>query len=253
MVKIIKSCLVIEKRSTGMFGARQALAAAPDYEEAECFTQDTADTLYTETKMMIEELLSQAQTKSEAMILSAKEEAHSTLEQAKQESKTIREDAYTKGYAQGLQEGLIKANEDKKSGYDVLASLIDDFRHQKEQYLAKQEKEMVELVIALTEKVLGTIIDIRPEVISHIVKNTLAQVSGALRITVKVNPLHIPYLSEYQEIFSDTGCESIQVIEDSNIKPGSCRVITENGFVDSLLEAQLGELKQALLEVVEHD
>lgn len=253
MVKIIKSCLVIEKKPTGLFGARQALAAAPEYEEAEYFTQDTADALYTETKMMIEELLSQAQSKSEAMILKAKEEAQSTLEQAEQESKTISEDAYSKGFAQGLQEGLAEAGEDIKSGYDALASLINDLKHQKEQYLAKQEKEMVELVIALTEKVLGTIIDIRPEVISHIVKNTLAQVSGALRITVKVNPIHIPYLSEYQDIFSDTGCESMQVLEDCNIKPGNCRVITENGFVDSLLEAQLGELKQALLEVVEHD
>lgn len=252
MVKIIKSCLVIEKKPTGIFGARHALAAADEYEEKGSLTQDSADALYAETKMMIEGLIIQAQSKSDAIILKAKEEAQCALEQAEQESKAINEEAYNKGYAQGLQEGLIKTENDLKSRYDTMASLINDLRHQKEQYLLTREKEIIELVMALTEKILGTIINIRPEVISHIVKNTLVQVNGALRITVKVNPIHIPYLSEYLEIFSDTGCENIQVLEDCNINTGDCRVITENGFVDSLLDAQLGELKQALLEVVEH-
>lgn len=225
---------------------------ASEYGEAECLTQETADALYIETKVMLEELISQAQCKADEIILKAKEEAQRIMEQANRESQITKDTAYQEGYEQGVKKGLTQTAEEMKDKYEALLTLFNDFKLQKEEYLIKQEKEIVELVVALTEKIIGTIVDLQPEVISHIIKNTLEHVNGAQRITIKVNPIHIPYLSGYQEMFINNGPENIQILEDSNIKPGNCRIITENGFVDSLLEVQLRELKQALLEVVDH-
>lgn len=250
MAKIIKSCLVVEKKvnKNSNVGTKQVHALATEYEDTESLTQETADALYIETKMMLEELISQAQCKADEIILKAKEEAQRILEQANRDKNS----AYQEGYEQGVKKGLTETAEEMKDKYEALLSLFKDFKLQKEEYLIKQEKDIVELVVTLTEKIIGTIVDLQPEVIRHIIKNTLEHVNGAQRITIKVNPIHIPYLSGYHEIFIKNGQDNMQIIEDSNIKPGNCRIITENGFVDSLLDVQLRELKQALLEVVDH-
>lgn len=251
MAKIIKSCLVVEKKvNKNSNGAAKQVhtTQANEYEDAESLTQETADALYIETKIMLEELISQAQCRADEIILKAKEEAQRIVEQANQDKDLSRQE----GYEQGVKKGLAQTAEEMKDKYEALLSLFKDFEVQKKEYLIKQEKDIVELVVALTEKIIGTIVDLQPEVIRHIIKNTLEHVNGAQKITIKVNPIHIPYLSGYNEIFMDNGQENMQIIEDSNIKPGNCRIVTENGFVDSLLEVQLRELKQALMEVVDH-
>jgi flagellar assembly protein FliH len=224
-----------------------------DWDSREIITQETADSLYCETKVMLEELITKAQQKADDIMLKAKEEAQETIEQTQSKCQSIKEEAYNEGYDQGYQKGTELSSKDISDQYKGLLSLINEFNEKRENFFKKQEREMVEIVIALTEKILGTIIDARPEVVSRIIINTLEHVKGAQKVTIKVNPIHIPYLSDYNDVFKDYNPENIQIAEDPNIKPGDCQVITENGFVDSLLEEQLQELKQVLLEVVDHD
>jgi flagellar assembly protein FliH len=214
-------------------------------------TKETVDVIYNETKVMLEELVARAQQKADDILLKAKEEAHSLIEKSLQDYQVVKDKAYKEGYDQGYEKGLEEAEaEIKKLGRET-ASLIASLKRQKEDLYRKQEKDVVELVIALTEKILGTVIETRPEVICQVIKNTLEHVRDAEKITVKVNPIHIPYLSGFEEQFKDVCPEKFKIAEDPNIKPGDCQVVTENGYLDSMLEEQLIQLKKALLEVVD--
>jgi len=215
-------------------------------------TQEAADALYHETKVMLEELVAQAQIKADDIILKAKEEAQILVETAAQESQVIRDDAYREGYAEGEKQGLEKVESEIKPLYRQVLSLIEEINRDKENLYKKREKDVVELVLAITEKVLGTVVEAKPEIICHIVKNSLEQVRDAEKIIVKVNPIHIPYLSGYEELFKDIYTEKLQIVDDPAIEQGDCQIVTENGFLDSIIEEQIVLLRQALLEVVEH-
>jgi flagellar assembly protein FliH len=251
--KIIKANFVLEKRQNILKRIGSDMSTVNDRDSREDLTQETANALYYETKLMLEDLITKAQQKADDIILKAKEDAQNTIEQASLKCQEIKEDAHNSGYNQGYLKGVEQSSDDIGLQYKGLVSLIKEFDDERKSYFSKQEEEMIELVFALTEKILGTIIDARPEVVNRIIKNTLEHVKGAQKVTVKVNPIHIPYLNDYNDIFKDYNPENIQIVEDYNIKPGDCQVVTENGFLDSLLDVQLLELKQALLEVVDHD
>lgn len=245
MSKIIKARFIVNDN-------RKSIPKREENAKSESFNQETADALYLETKAMLEELVGQAQKKADEIILKAREEAQAEVEHSRQESTRIKDAAYKEGYDQGYQTGLAEASNSLQNLYGDVVSLISSLQKEKEEFLRKQEVEMIELVVALAEKLIGTVFETRPEVISHVVKNTLEHVKDAQRVTVRVNPIHIPYLSGSEEITKDTTIEKLNITEDPTIKPGDCQVVTENGFLDSILEEQLVGIRQALLEVVDH-
>ena len=243
MSKIIKSRFVVN-------GDKNVLSF--NRPMANKLTKETSEELYQETKAMLEEMVAQAQARADNIMLMAKENAQKLMEQAEQESQAIKDSAFQEGYAEGLRTGLENGENQVKPLYPQVLSLIEEIAGQKDSLIKEQEKNLIELTLAITEKLLGTIIEAKPEIICHIVKNSLELVRETERITVKVNPIHIPYLSGCPELIKDVNKEKLQIVEDSAIRPGDCQIATENGFLDLMIDEQLAVLKEALLEVVEH-
>ena len=243
MSKIIKSRFVIT-------GGRDVLFANNENNQ---LTRDISEELYLETKVMLEEMVAQAQAKADQIILQAREEAQKLTEQAELDSQAIKDDAYREGYAEGEKLGLENSENKFKPLYPQVLSLIEEIARQKDCLFREREKDLIELTLTITEKILGTITEVKPEIICHIVKKSLEHVREAEKITVKVNPVHIPYLNGCSELIKDMNSEKLLITEDSAIKPGDCQIISEDGFLDLLIDEQLAVLKQALQEVIGHD
>lgn len=249
MSKVIKARFVISK-------ARETAIPedAPKHPEGEsaCLSTDTTDAIYQETKAMLEDLIAQAQSKADYILLKAREEAQELRERAAEEVQALKDSAWQEGYARGQNDARENSEKEFNELYGRVLSLMDGIRRDSEQLLIKHEQDIIEIILAVIEKVLGTVVEAKPEIIVSIVRNLLEQVREAEKITVRVNPVHIPYLSGYEEVFKELNTENLQIVEDPAIGPGDCLISTENGFLDSRIDEQMRVLRQALQEVVDY-
>ncbi|QNB45772.1 hypothetical protein BR63_05260 [Thermanaerosceptrum fracticalcis] len=211
-------------------------------------TRDTAQAIYLETKVMIEELIAEAQQKADEITLKSRSQAQMILETAHQESQDIKNRAYEEGYRLGYEKGLAEAQHEIKELHGHAQELIGALQQEKLNMLKAYESELLDLVMLITEKILGVIVEVKPEIINGVISRTLSQTAENGKIMVKVNPFHIPYLNISREQAFDFP-DNVVIQEDVSVKPGGCVIISENGIIDAQLEGQIALLKQALRDV----
>lgn len=235
MSKIIKANFVKHESSTKI-----CVSNNQDFP----LTKEAAQAIYLETKVMIEELLAEAQQKADDIMAKSKSQAQMILETAHQESENIKNKAFEEGYRLGYEKGLAESQRGMKELHEQARELIINLQQEKLNMLNIYDSELLNLVMLITEKILGVIVEVRPEIIKEVISHTLKQTVENGKIVVKVNPFHMPYLN--------IPCERDNVViqEDVGVKPGGCVIISENGIIDAQLEVQLALLRQALRDVV---
>lgn len=253
MSKVIKACFVINDNRKIHTNAVPESNHLEHSEREEAFSREMAASIYQETKQMVEEMVIQAQNKADQTIIMAREEAEKIRETSRRESQVAKEAACREGFEQGYREGLKKGDEEIKARYAQVESLLKQLKIERDSKLVEQEKDIIALVMAICRKILATVLEMRPEAIRQVIVNSLEQVKDAEKIIVRVNPIHLPYLSGYEDDLKEqyaTG--GFQIIEDPGILPGDCVVYTESGFVESRMEEQLEIIKAVLMEELGH-
>jgi len=159
--------------------------------------------------------------------------------------KKIEQDAFSKGYA----EGLKAQHKDIAGKLDVLAAITKAMPKIKKDILEKGEEQMVRLSIAVAEKILQQEVSTRKEIILDVIKNALKNISETEGMKIRLNGQDFRYMMEVKKDFlqSFEGIRNIVFEEDSSIKRGGVVVETLFGEVDARLENQLKEIKSALL------
>lgn len=250
MSKIIKARFVLTENSLNQ-PKPQAFAKHSEIEtvhEPNVLTLKTAEEIYAETKMMMEEIVSEAQREADNILLLAKAQAHKLLEDAETEAAKLKEKAAKDGHEQGVVKGKEESKKNSDAILEQTAKLLGKIDKERTGLYKKYEEVILELTFSLTRKIIGSALEIRPEIISEIIKNILKEVKEAERIMVKVNPVHLPYLGTDAVRLTEKQ-DNIQFLEDTSLKPGDFILLTETGFVEYKIDEQLDVLKAALLDV----
>jgi len=181
----------------------------------------------------------EAKSKAEKIIAEAEAEAARIKQKAQRildEVETVRERARQEGFAAGESKGLSQVTE--KLMKVELA---------KERFYKETEKEIIKLVMAVAEKVIGKIVEERPDVIRDVVRQALERSIGD-RITVRLNPFDYKTLVqeniEFRDVLDRT--KRLHFKEDDTIAKGGCIVETEVGTIDAQIETQLDAIRKAL-------
>jgi len=171
--------------------------------------------------------------------------AEKTVQVRETDIKKIQQDAYGKGYA----EGLKSQNKDVAAKLDLLATITKTIPQIKKDILDKGEEQMVKLAIAIAEKILQQEVLTRKEIILDVLKGALKNISETEGMKIRLNPQDFRYMMEVKKDFlqSFDGIRNIVFEEDSSIKRGGAVVETMFGEVDARLENQLKEIKTVLL------
>lgn len=244
MSKVIKAHFIIkESRPLGIqcLDFRAARAKDNAGPSQEILSQAAAAEIYTETKQMMEEVLAATKERAEGMLAQAGKEAKELLEESRREALAERESARREGYAEGYGNGCRQLE-------DLLLRIAGD----KNRQLEEQQEEMVKLIFITAEKILGAVLEIKPEVVSSMLGRILEEVKEARKVTLKVNPAHIPYLHDLYEKYNESNALGLQIAEDPELEPGDCIVITDSGFIEARIAEQLETLKQELLGAAGH-
>ena len=116
--------------------------------------------------------------------------------------------------------------------------------------MAQSEGDIVQLALAVAEKVIRERIKQAPQVTVNVIEAALA-LPGAERVRVKVHPTVAALLQDNSDLLQGVqGFEGIEFVEDVSIEPGGCVVETEFGSVDGRLDTRMSQIAQAVMDVM---
>jgi len=215
------------------------------------------EALLTETKAMVEELISDAKIKATSIMADAQKEADNLLEQTQEkiaklineaqlEAENIKEAAYLDGLEQGKKIGLAEVD----NLVNEANQLVHKAFQEKEEIIKKAEPEIIDLAVKISEKLTRREITLNQDTIQFITSSLLELVQDAKEVTIKLNADDYTYLNNNrQELESCLTRGKLKLEIDNSCAAGDCLIISETGIVVARIDTQLEKISKTLLEV----
>jgi len=200
-----------------------------------------------------------------AQLAAAQREAAAILEQARRDAEILKQKVEAEAREAGRKEGLKDAaalieqqakqladkrlTEQLKTTLPALNQAAEALRKERDQWLAHWETEAVQLSLAVAQKLMRAEIAVHPERATQMIAEALNLAAGQSHILVRLNPQDRRQLGERaQEIVQAmASCGHAEVIEDTTLSPGDCRIETRHGEIDARVETMLQRIAEELL------
>jgi len=157
----------------------------------------------------------------------------------------LERDAFAKGFAQGERAGLDAAAQRGEAMLARLTQTLDELTALRSQMIHQTERQMVQLALAIARRILHREVTLDQDLLIAMARVALDRLGETAHITVRLNP----------DDFGVTGAAraekltggNVEVVADSRIARGGCRVESDLGILDAGVDAQIQELAHALL------
>ena len=149
--------------------------------------------------------------------------------------------ARQEGYAAGHEEGQKAAAGSLAPVIQALQSAVAAMAANEAQLTAQAEKAVVELSLAIADKVIPQTIGELPEALLTVVNQALSKVLAGTRLNLRVNPDDLDRLKANQSELALPAIDPARLTwsADPAVGPGGCIVETDFGDIDARIEHQL--------------
>jgi flagellar assembly protein FliH len=171
------------------------------------------------------------------------------------------ERAYRKGFAEGKAQGT---NDGEHTGLERGTKKIEPFINSLkeaviqlnaiwEETYRQIENEVVELALAIAQKVICREISTDKETVVCVAREALAKVDDPGKIKIKMNPSDLQFINEtkYQLSNLTADVNNVTFEAEENIQSGGCIIETELGEIDARIEKQLQAVKESFRSAME--
>lgn len=200
-------------------------------------------------KSKSEDLIRAAREEASQLIKGAQNEKERILKEAKEQAEKLLIEARGKGYQEGLKKGRAEGEKIRQQAEQHLKNVKELHR----EVLHSLEPEVVELSVKIAEQLIHQQFSLNRETILGIVSAAVKKLSDQSYILIRVNPQEADILKKNRErlklYLKDQA--RVEILADSEISRGSCRVESDCGLVKVNLEEGLKEVKSVLKEVLE--
>ncbi|MFQ3573340.1 MAG: FliH/SctL family protein [Thermodesulfovibrionales bacterium] len=189
-----------------------------------------------------------------------------SLEEIEQEAlqriKTIEEEAFQKGYTDGLK----KAEQESKEILDTerkridetcehLLSVIKKLDTYRSDLVKELLPDVINLSVEIAQKIVKKEIELDRNIVIYIAQEALSKVEDSVdNVTIKVNPVDYDVIVEHLNILRDTSSlKSINIEPVSTIERGGCIVETIKGEIDARIGEQIKEISDAVSTATHRD
>ena len=165
------------------------------------------------------------------------------------------ERAYRKGFADGKAQGV---NDGENTGFELgtkkIEPLISSIKEAliqldaiREETYQQIEKEVVDLALAIAQKVICREISTDPETVVCVAKEALAKVDDQGKIKIKMNPSDMQFINETKYQLSNliADVDHVTFEAEESIQSGGCIIETELGEIDARIEKQLQAIEES--------
>ncbi len=195
----------------------------------------------------------------------AREQAKTIRDEAKQKADALVAGADAKGYEQGMQRGLTEGKElGRREGRE---ELLDELRPQLEQLiqswadalnqwdaqrgemLLSAREDVLAFAVAMAEKIVFRTIEADDSIIEDQLAESLALLSKPSNVAIRINPQDRDLVEEVlpELLRATTDCRHATITDDPTMTRGGCIVRTIGGEVDATIETQLDRIVEAIL------
>jgi flagellar assembly protein FliH len=224
--------------------------------------RDEADSIVQTATQAAEEEKQQITEEAESLKATAQAEADNIIAQAKTQAEALaaetrktlddeRTAALEEGREAGRQEGYAEGKVEVDRLIERTQVVLERAQDKRGEILVETEREIINLVLLMTRKVVKVIAENQREVVVSNVIQALQKVRDRGTIIIRVNLVDLKLTTEHTKEFIETleGAKSIQVVEDSTIDPGGCIIETDFGEIDARIASQLAEIESRILEI----
>jgi len=196
--------------------------------------------------------LSDLAGQADVYLTSVRAEAAKIIQEAKQETVRIRQQAEQAG-RKAAEEAVEQVLDEKvarqmQSLIPALESAVEQLVDSKQQWLQHWENRAVALACAIAERIIRSELRGRPELSLEWVADALRLASGASEIVIQLNPHDFQTMrtqvKELAKVLSPVA--KARVVSNEEITLGGCRIETEFGSIDYQLETQLERMAEEL-------
>lgn len=167
---------------------------------------------------------------------------------AEAEAERQLQEFYKEGLNRGIAEGLAEFERATNEAVAALRNAAEAMVQARENYLAAMEPQILDLVKAITARIILREASIDPEIAATTVQAALRSLADREHLTVCLNPGDWQALQEkgVNPFAGIDGLEAVEIVTDPSVGPGGCTVASECVHVDATLEHQLEMILSAL-------
>jgi flagellar assembly protein FliH len=155
-------------------------------------------------------------------------------------------------YESGLSDGIRKGRELEKNEtlqtLQAMSVIVKEMSALKQSTLENLEEEIVQLSMAVAEKVIHLEATTNREVIRGVLKEAIKNIGDRENMKIRVHPQDFHFMMEIKNDFlqSFDGIRNMTFAEDESIQRGGAIIETVCGEVDARLDQQYNEVKAAM-------
>lgn len=199
---------------------------------------------------------SETETKEDspsAEVLEIHRKAQEEVERLKEETcnncTLMEKEAWEKGFEKGEFEG-IKAGEKKALPLvTAMNTLLSEIADLKSTLLTQYEREILDLIFSVSEKIIYCEISLDQRVIQETVLHTLQLASDKEHLMLRLHPDDIGVIETLQTSSADPSGKltAVTLKADPSVSRGGCHLETPHGDIDASIETRLKRVYQTLV------
>ena len=164
------------------------------------------------------------------------------MDKAKKQVGELKSDARKQGYDTGFEAGFNKGKESAKEEFspvlETTQQLVEELSGFRKEMYDKVEREMIEMVISLTKKVIHFEFSTREDAVQDMIRLAVQSVLDRESMVIKIHPTDKEYAESFRpelhHMFSEI--KNITFVAHSGIERGGCVVETNFGVIDARIE-----------------
>lgn len=263
MSSIIKSFRVINKDNSNEKEEKNNTikkSIIPIIEEAKKESKEIVKNAEMKARAESRAIIEEAKKESMEIVKSGKEKKDLFIHNAYEKSKDIfskakndgfslgHKEGYDLGYKEGYKEGKVDSDKLIKKALDIKENCLND----KKELLANLEKDIIELVTVVYEKLIQKKTEEDNELIISLVLKGIEDLDLTSKLTIISSKEDYETVKELQdEILARSNMISeLEFKYDSDLKKGDCILETSKGSIDASLNNQLSEVKGLLNSIL---
>ncbi len=160
------------------------------------------------------------------------------------------EKASKESYQMGWDDASNKSREDVELLCQSLNNAIDDLKRERDNIWSKCENGIIKLAFAIAKKAAcGEISQGNSKIIENVVSDAINKVKENKILSIHVNPDDVKRLETMNTSGLHGTKEAYELISDNGITRGGCKVVTDCGSVDAMVETRWNEIISAFEEL----
>ncbi len=208
------------------------------------------ETLHSESQTLNEDISVSADAQETAKPGQSEIDASQSEETEDQSSPVMPdiESIQAEAYDAGVLQGLKQAEADFGSTLTALTLVCEQLSSIRETILKNSKNEMVELVLALSEKIIRHSVTEQNQTIIDTVESAIHQAVKSSEFYIYLHPDDMLSVQDRTQQFISglNGLENIVVKADPTVERGGCKIESENCTVDATMSSQFKVLEESL-------